>query len=215
MLSQYEYDYSRDTIYCYPDSSVLINKFGIRDRKLLSEIEGDYSFARYSMAMHDYIPGKMDFRHLKDIHRFVFGDIYEWAGEIRKVDIAKGIPFCKYAYIESQGNNLFSQLKREHFLIDLFDKSAICKRLAYFFAEINALHPFREGNGRAQRILIGYLGLVNGYSINYSVIGTKEMIVASSQSMTGENDLLESILDRAMITISKKEIIECRELLLP
>ena len=78
--------------------------------------------------------------------------------KVRTVDIAKGNMFCNVRFISSQADVIFSGLKEEHYLAGL-DEDMFIKRLAYYFSEINALHPFREGNGRSQREFIRSLAL--------------------------------------------------------
>ena len=85
---------------------------------------------------------------MQDIHRHIFRDIYDWAGELRTVNISKENPFCNYIYVEVEAERIFSELRKENYLIGV-PKLNICDKLAYYLGEINALHPFREGNGRA------------------------------------------------------------------
>jgi cell filamentation protein len=102
-----------------------------------------------------------DLHHLREIHRRIFGDIYDWAGQIRTVAIAKGATFCLPQYIESSAAVIFDDLRDEDYLRDL-DRDAFTGRLAHYLGEVNALHPFREGNGRAQRAFFGQLTLDAG-----------------------------------------------------
>jgi cell filamentation protein len=102
-----------------------------------------------------------DLHHLREIHRRIFGDIYDWAGQIRTVAIAKGATFCLPQYIESSAAVIFDDLRDENYLRGL-DRDAFTGRLAHYLGEVNALHPFREGNGRAQRAFFGQLTLDAG-----------------------------------------------------
>ena len=86
----------------------------------------------------------MDIKHLQAIHRYIFQDVYDWAGKVRTVDIAKGNMFCNVRFISGQADEIFTKLKEEKYLAGL-DEETFIKRLAYYFSEINALHPFREG----------------------------------------------------------------------
>ncbi len=98
---------------------------------------------RYELALHP-IAGNFDLAHLQAIHKHLFGDVYEWAGELRTVDIAKGHSyFAHYAYLESSATPIFAQLTKEHFLAGL-DVTAFSERAAYYLGEMNALHPFRR-----------------------------------------------------------------------
>ena len=88
---------------CYPGTTILINKFDIRDEEKLSEIESVISSARYAEWLNAPQATTFDFDHYKAIHRFVFSDLYEWAGEVRTVNISKkGTQFTPAENIESQ-----------------------------------------------------------------------------------------------------------------
>lgn len=131
-------------------------------------------------------------------------DIYEWAGEIRKVDIAKGNMFCNVKFIESQAEDIFGKLKAENYLKDL-SESEFSARLAYYFSEINALHPFREGNGRSQREFIRTLALHNGYVINFAKVSREEMQEASERSFLCDYEMMEKLFLRCIRKKNKME----------
>ncbi len=99
------------------------------------------------------VKGTFDLKHLQAIHAYIFQDVYDWAGELRKVDISKGFMFCNFLFISEQAEEIFGKLKAENYLHGLKEDDFIV-RLAYYFSEINALHLFREGNGRSQREFI-------------------------------------------------------------
>lgn len=170
-----------DKIYCYPKSDVLKNKMGIRDMRQLRLLEKRLTMLRILELVEKPIQGKFDLKHLQSIHKYIFQDIYEWAGKIRKVDIAKGNMFCNVKFIGSQAEEIFGKLKEENYLQGL-DEKEISIRLAYYFSEINALHPFREGNGRCQREFIRTLALHTGYVINFANVSMEEMLKASEDS---------------------------------
>ena len=167
--------------YCYKNSRVLKNKLDIRDGDRLYERERDLSNLRVIELLNNPIPGRFDFNHLKAIHKYLFQDIYDWTGEVRTVDIAKGNLFCRCLAIDSEAERIFSELKAEKYLKDLA-AGEIAERLAYYLAEINALHPFREGNGRTQREFIRQLAYQNGYFLSYAGITPDEMIKVSKES---------------------------------
>lgn len=113
----YEYKDDGDVKYCYPGSQILINKFDIRDGKELAKVEREISIVK-AAVLTDTITGNFDLEHLKSIHQFLFCDIYEWAGKIRTVDIAKGNIFCMVQFIEQQFEELYAKLKQDNFLKD-------------------------------------------------------------------------------------------------
>lgn len=96
----YDYEYEWDKEYCYPHSDVLINKLGIKDRDELVIAEREITSLKIAVAKAEPIHGNFDFEHLKRIHKFIFEDIYFWAGEFRHVNIAKGNHFCLHQNIE-------------------------------------------------------------------------------------------------------------------
>lgn len=167
--------------YCYPDSRVLRNKLNIYDFDELSYAERKLVKFRSRELFEEPIVGRFDFEHLKAIHKYLFQDIYDWAGEVRTVDIAKGNLFCRCFAIEPEAERIFGELKRENYLKGL-SISDFGERLAYYFAEINALHPFREGNGRTQREFIRQLALLNEYFLSFVGVRDEEMIEASKAS---------------------------------
>lgn len=187
--------YSNTDRYLDPDTGVLKNKLGIRDSTVLEQREADYAAARsYELALQP-IKGNFDLAHLCAIHRHLFGDVYAWAGELRDVDIAKDDSFfAHHTYLEAAAHSLFAQLARENHLVGL-DPPAFSARVAYYLSEINALHPFRDGNGRAQREFISHLAYENGYFIDWSSISKADLVRASVESFrTGDSSLLADLI---------------------
>lgn len=168
--------------YCYPDSCVLRNKFNIRDSNELCEAERRLSKYRAEELLRKPAIGKFDFKHLQKIHQYLFQDIYDWAGKVRTVDLAKGDIFCLCYAIDSESQRIFTELEQEKYLQGL-STGEFARRLAYYLAEINALHPFREGNGRTQREFIRQLTYQNNYLISYAGVSKDEMIGASVASL--------------------------------
>lgn len=145
------------------------NKLNITDEKELKQAEREITSLRTAQALVERIDGKFDFEHLKEIHRFLFGDIYDWAGMVRNVNISKGNQFCRFDFIEEQMEELLSKLKKENYLLDCKVKFDLAKILAYYLGKINAIHPFREGNGRSQRMLEAS---DNAFNLNLHYDGT-------------------------------------------
>ncbi len=170
-----------DKTYCYPNSDVLINNLDITDEDKLAEAERKFTMLRIYELLQNPIIGSFDLNHLCRIHQYIFQDLYSWAGELRTVDISKGYYFCHCAYIASNAKKLFSDLKSENYLKGA-SRERFITRISFYFSEINALHPFREGNGRAQREFIRSLALWNGYQIKFSLVPADEMLKASIDS---------------------------------
>lgn len=80
MENNYYYEFNENGNYCYKNSSVLVNKFNIRDEKKLAEIEREITSLKHALFLSFPIPDELNFEYLKSIHKFLFGNIYEWAG---------------------------------------------------------------------------------------------------------------------------------------
>jgi cell filamentation protein len=140
--------YDADDTYCITGTSVLKNKAGITDQKLLDEFEADFTAIRLLELAQTPVIGVFDLEHLCKIHEYLFQDVYDWAGKTRSVDIVRGDSrFCNVRHIDSYSDNVFCELAAENYLLNLAP-SDFARRLAHYLSEINAIHPFREGNGR-------------------------------------------------------------------
>ncbi len=188
---------ARNSIYCYKDSDVLVNKFDIHDNKKLEEIERKIVLAKlYELRQNRQIEN-FDITHFVGIHKFLFEDIYPFAGLFRNENIAKGnFSFAEWEYIEDQLKKLLDQLKEENYLQNL-DRDTFIKRLSYYMAELNVLHPFREGNGRIIREFIRQLAYRNGYVLNLKNINPKEMLHACIRSVV-DTTQLETIISECL-----------------
>ncbi|HEY3740925.1 MAG TPA: Fic family protein [Bryobacteraceae bacterium] len=144
-------------------------------------------------------PGRLDTDQLRDVHRYLFQDVYHWAGELRTVRIEKpGAVFAFPAHIEWALKDAFKKLRNEAHLNGLaIDRFA--ERAAYYLGELNAIHPFREGNGRTQREFIRQLASHNRFELDWSRTTRDQMMTASILSFRGDCSLLANII-RAAIT---------------
>lgn len=186
--------YDADDTYCYPGTDVLRNKAEITDANELDTYEGELSTLRSIEILENPIAGQFDLAHLQRIHLALFQDVYEWAGKIRTVDISRGNSrFANVRFIESAANELFNQLARENWLKEL-DASTLSVGLAHYLSEINALHPFREGNGRAQRIFISHLSQAAGYQLDYSDLEQEQIYKAMELAFNGDESILAKLI---------------------
>ena len=136
---------------CYPGTTILVNKFDIQDEIKLNEIESILSSARYAEWLNTPRSAIFDFNHYKAIHRFLFSDLYDWAGEVRTVNISKkGTQFTPAESIEQQAELIFKRLKERNYFKGL-SHGEFVQEIVDFYCITNVLHPFREGNGRTQR----------------------------------------------------------------
>lgn len=116
--------------------------------------------------------------HLCKIHAYIFQDIYSFAGKFRTEDTSKGTTqFWRCEYIDVALTNLLKELKNEKYLRGK-NKDEFANRVAYYFAKLNMIHPFREGNGRALRMFIRQLGLYCGFEIDWSKLTSSEILKA-------------------------------------
>lgn len=162
----YEQEQSK---YCYPNSDVLINIPGFKEQKQLDAYERVVTAERLRILGLRPLKGKFDLKHLCGIHKFIFRDVYPFAGTLRDEDISKGnFRFAAARFLTEQTNYLLHELKEENFLKELsFDK--FVDRLTYYLTELNVLHPFREGNGRTQREFIRCLALESGHYVTAGI----------------------------------------------
>lgn len=183
--------------YVYPDTEVLRNSLDVRDAEELKRVEADLTNWNGLRLAAEPIPGNFDLSHLQAIHRFLFEDLYEWAGELRTVPLAKTDLFCMPEHIESYGAEIFDRLADENHLLGL-DRETFVTRLTHYFADVNALHPFREGNGRAQRAFFAQLAADTGYRLDWQVIDAQRNIDASAAAMQGDEGPLRNLLSDAL-----------------
>lgn len=177
------------SIYCYKDTNVLKNRFGIQDSSTLKEIEADVSAIRQNDLLSNPVRGRFTVTHLCKIHRCLLGDIYAFAGHFRREDIMEGTTrFLAHGRIKPQLTQLLHELKLENYLLD-FDFEGLIDRSAYYFAELNYIHPFREGNGRATREFMRQLYALNGYEVNWSSVTTEALLSAMEVSVFDTGDL--------------------------
>lgn len=187
-----------DNKYCYPNSDVLINKFGITNSNDLFITEKIMTITRLCELQENPLKGKFDFSHLKAIHKYIFQDVYEWAGKERTVDIGKGNLFCRPAFIQNYAESVFSKYFPQCYAVKDNPKEFV-KTFADNYADLNALHPFREGNGRAQREFARIVCLKCGYDFNLSHTSHQEMLNASVLSFNkGDNSLFVKIFSEAV-----------------
>jgi cell filamentation protein len=180
--------------YSDPITGVLFNKLGLNGAAGLDTAEREITHAALILLDESPVMPTYDLPHLCEIHRRIFGDIYDWAGQIRTVAIAKGATFCLPQYIESSAAEIFGKLREEGFLRGL-PRDWFAGRLAYYLGEVNALHPFREGNGRAQRAFCRQLARDAGYTLGWQHLDPARNIEASAASLHGDPEPLRKMLD--------------------
>ena len=183
-----------DDPYVDPVTGVLRNKLRLDTAEELADAEREITHAALILIRESPVRSTYDLPHLCAIHKRIFGDIYEWPGQIRTVAIAKGSPFCLPQYIESSSADIFRALRGENSLQGL-ERGPFVDRLTFYVGEVNAVHPFREGNGRTQRAFFEQLARDAGFTLNWQHLDAAWNIEASSAIMRGDTEPMRKMLD--------------------
>ncbi|MBV6341433.1 Fic family protein [Candidatus Magnetobacterium casensis] len=174
--------YSDSDHYTDAATGILKNRLGITTKAELEKAEACFAGTRSYELSQNPLKGNFDLEHLKAIHGYIFKDLYEWAGQCRDINIAKGDNlFAHHIHIEAAAKLISDKLAKEKHLAGL-SKANFCKRAAFYLGELNALHPFREGNGRTQREFISHLAYANGYYIEWKNVSQDDMTQAGIAS---------------------------------
>jgi cell filamentation protein len=168
--------------YAYPGTDVLRNVLDIRNHQQLEAFEASATVARLVELDERPLVGRFDVAHLKSIHHYIFQDVYPWAGEFRTVNISKGGDlFGVAAFIEPALYQLLRKLAEERHPKAL-DAPTFAARAGYYMGEINAIHPFRDGNGRTQREFIREMAVQARFVSDWSRVTREQMMAASLES---------------------------------
>ena len=188
--------YAEHDAYSDPATGVLKNLLNIKEQSLLEKVESEFSsYQAFQLYINPLKDAPFDSNSLCSIHYRLFKDVFEWAGKYRTVDISKGgNRFAHVHYIQSSLDALFKQLKEENGLQGL-DASLFSQRSAFYMAELNAIHPFREGNGRTQREFLNQLAYRNNMMIEWTKIPAKEILKATIESYSGNTRLLIQLIE--------------------
>ncbi|NCB01476.1 MAG: cell filamentation protein Fic [Spirochaetia bacterium] len=181
----------------YPDTDVFINYFGILDQKKLDELETLIVSVRMAELFKNEFDGVFDFEYLKIVHYQLFSDIYPFAGKIRYIPITRRTMFCLPQYIDTMAEEIFTKLREEKFLRNQEFEEFI-DNLAYFMAEVHALHPFLDGNTRAMRIFFQQLSHKALWHINPSDTDDSRLLEADIAALEGDYQPLISLLHSAV-----------------
>ena len=164
---------------------MLDNKLGITNEIELSKEEERITKIK---ALELFDSGKINefevgtFKGLADIHHYLFSDVYDFAGKVRDVNLAKGnFRFAPVMYLEDALNKI-DNMPQDNF-------NNIIKK----YIEMNVAHPCREGNGRTIREFIRQLAKYNGYYLNFNMVSTEEMLLASIKSVIDTKELEDKI----------------------
>ncbi|QLD12414.1 Fic/DOC family protein [Microbacterium oleivorans] len=190
--------------YLIPGTAVLRNLLGITTSDELSAAEADLSFARALQLVEEPVAATNDLTELQRIHFHLFQDVYDWAGQIRTIDVRKNIPgaefFLPHGYIEHAAALCFAELAEDGHLAGL-PRVEFVRKLAYHYEKINYIHPFREGNGRMQRIYWNRVALAAGWQLDWRTVHGEENHSAA-RAGSDQQDLgpLISMFDKIVTT---------------
>lgn len=193
MFSKYEVYTTVQSIYCYPKTNVLKNKLNIRDNKLLKTAEEEITLIKQMELLKNPIKGNFSKAHFMKIHRFIFEDIYSFAGKIRREQISKAdTMFYPPDLIDEELDKVFLKIKEDSMLNET-NKDKTLDNLAYVMAELNIIHPFREGNGRTIREFIRLMAKRLNYDLNWGNVKKEEILKASILSVDNYKMLIKMI----------------------
>ncbi|MCI8403370.1 MAG: cell filamentation protein Fic [Clostridia bacterium] len=188
-------EYSLDPLQddCYENSTVLKNKFNIRDAEQLDIMEQSVTSMLIAKAAIEIPFENVDFDFYKNLHKYIFADIYDWAGTVRTVDMSKkGTNFCPADKINERGQRIFQRLSKLNFLKDIKGDDFIVE-FTDLYCDLNYLHPFREGNGRTQRLFLSMLVSNLGMSLDFAQIDADYLMIATIKSVNGDIFMLRDI----------------------
>ena len=178
---------------CYENSTVLINKFDIRDEAQLDAVERSITSGLIAKAMIEMPFENVDFKFYKNLHNYVFSDIYEWAGSVRSIDMSKkGTNFCPATKINERAERIFLNLQTTDYL-KMVPTDEFVNEFTDLYCDLNYLHPFREGNGRIQRLFLNMLLRYNNKTINFANIDKDLLMIATIKSVSGDVFMLRDI----------------------
>jgi len=189
--------------YLYAGSKVMKNRLGIRQAQRLAQAA--YEFTALRAATLGPGPVIRGLPHLCAIHHHLYQDVFDWAGELREVDIYEGdTRFCHFEYLEKEGNDLMQALEDEDYLAGL-ERDAFIERLAHYYCEINVLHPFRIGNGLAQRIFFEQLALHAEYLLDWREVDPQAWSTANQAGAMGDLAPLQTIFSKVVSEARESE----------
>ena len=194
--------------YFVEGGEVLKNKLGITAPVDLKEAEENaFANAASEITAEGALNQELDFAFLKNLHKRLFGRVYPFAGKIRTVNITKpdsDIPFCMADFIALEADRIFSELKVNNYLKGL-PKEKFIDSLAELAIELNALHPFREGNGRTIRLYLQLLADNAGYFLSYDWASHDEIIAADKRAFLGNDTPIKQLYAKIVLPVSEDD----------
>jgi len=188
--------------YLYPGTSTLRNKLDLRDPDELDFFEREFAMQR---AAEGVPTGDFDLDHLRAIHRHLFQDVYDWAGEIRTVEIAKGgSQFQLRKYIETGMAHVHRRLVTRSYLRGL-TPDEFAAATGEIIGDVNYVHPFREGNGRTQLLYLDLLAIHAGHPIDITRFDRSRWMAASQSAHRGDYGPMARCIGGALVRKRSRE----------
>ncbi len=175
--------------YLQDDGRTLRNKLGIvNDPESLQQAETVFVGLRASELRCNGVPDAQGFGLVKAVHGYLFQDVYEWAGQVRTTSLSKlafegetaRTTFTPPKRINQEGSRIFAGVEADRGFRGL-DRDAFVGKLARSFVDLNELHPFREGNGRTQRLVWEHVARQAGHDLRFEGISQERMIARAVQ----------------------------------
>jgi len=195
---------SDDPLYCHPGTDVLRNRFGVTDAAELERLERLHTRQR---LVEGTPSGDFDLAHLQAIHRHLFQDVYEWAGDIREVEISKGgSRFLPRRFIATGMADVHRRLVEHGFLRGL-EADRFAAEAARIIGDVNHVHPFREGNGRTQLEYLRQLADGAGQDFSATRLDPERWMEASRKAQVGDYQpmaqAIRAALDPERVSVDK------------
>lgn len=198
-----------DDPYLDPETGILRNRLGLRTQRELDAAEGDLAWAGMLELLEYPPPATGDLNELRAIHRELFTDVYEWAGEVRTVDMRKNTEgaefFLPVSMIERAAGYAAEELREDNMLRGM-DRDTFVMRLAHHYDQFNYVHPFREGNGRTQRVFWDRITRDAGYTLDWrEVSGRVNDHASRTASETRDLRPLQTMFDRIAAPLERDQ----------
>ncbi len=178
--------------YTYKGTDILRNKLNIQDEALLKEYETRIVAFKIATISSIKLPKGYTPERLKFINKYLFEEVYDFAGKYREENITKeNFRFSEFQYIEENINRIFKSIDTEQMKKMTFTK--FVEQISYIMTELNVLHPFREGNGRTIRELVREICFDCGYTIDWYEINHDDILRVAKLAVLDESEQIKML----------------------
>ncbi|MGN0684374.1 MAG: Fic/DOC family protein [Oscillospiraceae bacterium] len=185
---------------CYEGTTTLINKLGITDENELKSSEALITAYKAASLINEPLAPNFGFENYKELHKVLFDDLYDWAGKPRTIALSKtATVFTAPERIEELGSLIFARLKKLDYFTKLSQKEFVSE-IAELYHSLNMLHPFREGNGRTERVFFVQFIRNARYDIDYSTLNSDLLMIGGIQAASGVMDTLVKFSEENIVS---------------